>query len=80
MTNRTHFRVLQFVHRSQNIASNLRVPITAAAIGLLYAFMVDVIEKVTAGMQAPEPYSAIIGELRGIRRRADDESRQEESQ
>jgi hypothetical protein len=40
---------------------------------------VEIVEKIAAGMQAPEPYSALIGELRGIRRRADDESRQEET-
>lgn len=79
--NPKELRVLRFAHRAQNLADKLRVPVALAACGLVYALLMEAIDGLISALSErndADTIKMLRGELRGLRRREDDRTREEE--
>lgn len=76
------FRILRFVHQAQSAATKLRAPVGVIAAALVYALLLEILEVATAVLAEPERKitSHLRGQLRGIIRRADGKTREEDAE
>jgi hypothetical protein len=83
MTHRDkELRLIRFANRAQFLATKLRLPVALVACGLVYTLILELVDGTLSALGNDDPEIVVRhfrGELRGLRRREDDRSREEET-